>query len=117
LRPAFSIRFGDFRGVFLFLRKVRQHDVGPFPGEGDRRRCADAGVRTRDDCLPAVEAARAAVGVLAQIGLGFKLGVQAGLGLVLLGRLNVLVSGDRVLEGVLVGHGSPPTGQRPSPKR
>src|SRR5699024_4310887 len=51
----------DLLGVGLLIGQVGQGDVGALPGEGDRDRRADPGVRTGDEGSSSLQPSRAAI--------------------------------------------------------
>jgi hypothetical protein len=95
---------GDRLGVHLLLWQVAERHVRTLAGERDRHRGADAGVASRDEGLAPRQAAQAAVGLLAVIGLGVELRVQTGNRLPRGVRHDVRVALHRVVEGELIGH-------------
>ncbi len=76
----------DVLGIGLFVRQVRDRDVGTLPRERDCSSSADARVTTGDQCLTSFEPARASIRELADVGLGHHVGVESRLGLILLRR-------------------------------
>lgn len=84
-------------GLFLLLGEVRQHHVRALAGVRQGDRAADAGVASRDDRLPAVEQAGAAVGLLTVVGRRVHGAGPAGMLLVLLREVGAGVEPVRVL--------------------
>ena len=73
-------------GVLLLLGQVGDEHVGALAGEGDRHGTADAGVPARDDRGLALELAGASVALLAAVGDGLHLRLDAGDLLLLFGK-------------------------------
>src|SRR5699024_3153628 len=86
---------GGLLGVLLLLGEVGQRDVRSLAGEGDGHRAADAGVTAGDQGPQPLQAAAAAVALLAVVGHGVHLG-GGPRQLLLLGR-----------EATLLGRGHP----------
>jgi hypothetical protein len=93
-------------GVGLFFLEVGDQDVRALPGEGKGHGPPDPRVAAGDDGLLALEPAGAAVGIVAVVGLGLHLRLEAGVLEVLFAEVRLGVLRRGILLGVLVGHGS-----------
>ena len=93
-------------GVGLFFLEVGDHDVRALAGEGEGDGPTDTRVAAGYDRLLALEPAGAAVGIVAVVGLGLHLRLEAGVLKVLFAEVRLRVLRRRVLLGVLIGHGS-----------
>src|SRR5215213_2182331 len=93
-------------GVGLFFFEVGDQDVHALTREGEGDGPPDTRVTAGYDRLLALEPAASAVGLVAVVGLGLHLRLEARVLHLLFAEVGLRVLRRRVLLGVLVGHGS-----------